>query len=584
MALAARTQDSVSAPSLSQIVAAAGPLHLLALALSACLVAAPIAAQAQVNPEIAQCSELKDEATILQAELCSAHIGCRFVMTVQRTCARAKGYLDRLGTAIGQGSRTLFGYRQEVTPDAIFTAAASDDARNIANQQLSAHPQALRRSQEVGARVRAAGSGDTLSGQAESGGSWVYYGQTKDGQAEGLGTRIFSNGEVQRGEFRQNSQHGTGDILYTAGARYLGDYVNSKRNGEGLFLQPSGAVITGTFRSDALAQGAKYRSDGTLSEQGRYENGEMSVGSKYDSAGGRSEVDLPRDRAIASAKEAENWGEPFECNDWIPDSAALLVQRDPRTGKEMCKSARSPAAHEIAARSFAERTRKAAEVEQRKRDETAQRNAAAQRQRDEAARAEQQRRAIASPPASGSAASDIARADRMSEQSCEALKQAVIATKIPDNASVIDSQETLMWITNTAVQMIDAGCPGGTPLQRSAERQQHLQTYAAAEQACNQVQSAGRRCLARNHYGPGAASKPVTPAAARSNTGPSYGPSYECPMHGAPPDVIQSYNPVNGKILCAKILDPALRSSVQPSAPGSGSSGASFRYGSGVAR
>lgn len=583
MVTTAGTHDPVSAPLRAQAAAVARALRQwLTLAVAACLLASPMAAQAQVNPEIAQCSELQDEATILQADLCSAHIGCRLVMAIQRTCARTKGYLDRLGTAIGDGTRTLFGQRKEVTPDAVFTAVATDAARSASNQQLNAYPQALRSAQEIGERVRAAGSGDTLNGQSASGGTWVYYGQTRDGQADGLGTRIFSNGEVQRGEFRQNRQQGAGDVLYNAGARYLGDHSNSQRSGAGVLLQASGAVIAGTFREDALAQGAKYRSDHTLSEEGRYENGALSVGTRYDSAGGRTEVDLPRDRALARAKEAENWGEPFECNDWIPDSAALWIQRDPASGKEICKQARSPAAHEIAARSFAERTRKAADEEQRRRDAAAQRNADAQRQRDEAA-AQQQRRAIASAPAGGSPASDNGRSNGMPAQSCEALKQAVIATRIPDNASITSSQETLMWIANTAVQMIDGGCPGGTPQQRSAQRQQYQQVHADAQQACNQVQSGGLRCVARNHYASGAAApKPAAPAAA--NNDPRYGPSYECPMYGNPPDVVQTYNPVTGQILCARILDPAPRASGQQSAPAGGASGSSFRYGSGIAR
>ena len=86
------------------------PTHFLtALLLSACVLAVPADVQAQVNPEIASCSELKDESTATQVDLCAAHIGCRFVLNVQKTCARARSYLERLQTAIGEGTKTLFG-------------------------------------------------------------------------------------------------------------------------------------------------------------------------------------------------------------------------------------------------------------------------------------------------------------------------------------------------------------------------------------------------------------------------------------------------------------------------------------------
>lgn len=263
----------------------------------------------------------------------------------------------------------------------------------------------------------------------------------------------------------------------------------------------------------------------------------------------------PAAPVVASTKAAEVWGEVFECNDWIPDQPGVWKEVDPVTRKEMCKSARSPAAQDVAARAFAERKRVATEVVQRTLDEVAQ---AEQRKRDEAARSEQQfrtslqamnpgqlfaradelnaqgdsararevQRALMSRfpdhPLAATAARQMAgesggspagaveatprpAGGRLSAQQCEALKQAVIATRIPSNAAVTSSQETVMWMTSTAVQLIDAGCGDGTPQQRAVERQQYQQNYTTASQACNQVQAGGRPCVARNHFGPGAA-------------------------------------------------------------------------------
>ncbi|POA51108.1 hypothetical protein C1884_30605, partial [Pseudomonas sp. GW460-R15] len=87
-------------------------------------------------------------ATVTQADLCAAHVGCRFVLNVQKTCARAKSYLERLQAAIGEGTRTLlFGYRKEVTPDAIFTAELNSEERSN-ERALGARPDVQPRAQD----------------------------------------------------------------------------------------------------------------------------------------------------------------------------------------------------------------------------------------------------------------------------------------------------------------------------------------------------------------------------------------------------------------------------------------------------
>ena len=83
---------------------------------------------------------------------------------------------------------------------------------------------------------------------------------------------------------------------------------------------------------------------------------------------------------------------------------------------------------------------------------------------------------------------------------CETRKQIVINTKIPDNASVTSSNETVMFMTKTAIDMIDGGCPGGTPQQRIDERQRYMDAYTAAEDACNAVQSGDRKCAPQKHF------------------------------------------------------------------------------------
>lgn len=145
---------------------------------------------------------------------------------------------------------------------------------------------------------------------------------------------------------------------------------------------------------------------------------------------------------------------------------------------------------------------------------------------------------------------------------CEAMKQLVIATRIPSQASVTASTETVMFMTKTAIDMIDHHCPtepGVTGAQIAAARQTYQEQFIAAQNACNAVQSGERLCRARNYFGPG--SKPVA-VEQKSTAAPRamYGPVYACPVsennHSRDygPDVIASYDPVTGKDLCSRIL------------------------------
>lgn len=86
---------------------------------------------------------------------------------------------------------------------------------------------------------------------------------------------------------------------------------------------------------------------------------------------------------------------------------------------------------------------------------------------------------------------------------CEAKKSSVTNTSIPSNASITSSQETVMFMTKTALEMIASGCPtepGVTSDQIAQAKQQYFDAYNSAEQACNQVQSGDRKCSPRKHF------------------------------------------------------------------------------------
>jgi hypothetical protein len=145
---------------------------------------------------------------------------------------------------------------------------------------------------------------------------------------------------------------------------------------------------------------------------------------------------------------------------------------------------------------------------------------------------------------------------------CEAMKQLVIATKIPSQASVTASTETVMFMTKMAIDMIDHRCPmepGVTDAQIVAARQTYQEQFITAQNACNAVQSGERRCSARNYFGPGSKTLAVEPkntAAPRETRGPVY----PCEvLDGSAtrdygPDVITAYDPVTGKGSCQRIF------------------------------
>lgn len=284
------------------------------------------------------------------------------------------------------------------------------------------------------------------------------------------------------------------------------------------------------------------------------------------------------ERGLERPGQPARWSDAVECNDWSPEGAYAWRELDPATNKLMCKRPLSSGARVATVQRYIASKRVEAEAAQRKRDEVAR---AEQLQRDEAARADQQFRTSLQTMNPGQL---FARADELStrgdpararevqralisrfpdhplaataarqmagesggsptgatgsssaggRKDCEAMKQSVIATKVPPNASVTASTETVMFMTKTTLDMIAASCPtepGVTPAQIEAERKLRQQQYAAAESACNAVQSGGRRCVPQAHSAAGAAGRPPAVSAA-PNTQQSNTISYD-PVSG----------------------------------------------------
>lgn len=469
----------------------------VALLLAALALAAPLPGAAQVNPEIASCGELKDEATVTQADLCAAHIGCRFVLNIQKTCARAKGYLERLRAAMAppeapadgpppqsplerlksalvEGRNTLFGSPKGVTPDAVFAATLGDESRGEAVRSLGGDAAAQRQAQDIGKQVREAWNTSELTGKSPSGKDWVYYGQARDGQFQGLGTVIYSDGEVQRGEFKDSQRQGQVDILLASGSRRVGKEDGSTT--EGLWVAPSGAMEKGTNWKDGTfigtrteadgssfvgrmekgkrVDGTVYRADGSVTERGRYENGVLSVGERLSADGTAVAVNVPAERQAAARAAAEQKR--------LDAEAAQQRQREA-----------------------------VARAEQQQREEAAR---AAQQQREAAARAEQQFRDSLQNLNAGQL---FARADELSAQGDSAHAREVrraLISRFPDHALAAAAARQMAGDAaggaSTPKSLAgDAGRPAPGPSASSKESSKYssvcMRNAAKAEQAIN---------------------------------------------------------------------------------------------------
>ena len=317
-----------------------------------CVLFAPTIVRAQSGDPLNNCvAEITDPDEKFRAELCSAHVGCKFVFAIQKTCAKVQSFLNGLRNAIGQGTKTLFGYKKEITPDAVFEASLSDNLKG-GNYKL----EIAEKAKIIRAQVRNAGK-DELTGKSTNDGNWIYYGDVVDGKANGIGTYINAKGVIRRGNYIDGKSSGTTEALYPEEARWIGSgtYTNGKFSGEGILLKEAGAFKEGTYSDETfmagklitpegvrfegafykkgdLESGKKYRADGTLESEGRFENGEVVSGKRYDTAGNVSEtvtvLEFRREAAARRQREAVESRATAEQKQRELEALALQKKRD----------------------------------------------------------------------------------------------------------------------------------------------------------------------------------------------------------------------------------------------------------------
>ena len=280
-------------------------------------------AAAQVNPEIANCQELTDEGTIEQVKICETHLGCRMVIRAYQACTKARKFLDNLRDSIGDGVKTLFGYRKEVRPENVFEAMQTEVTKRV-----DAMPGWKDESASVRQAVAKAGT-EVTSGKTTGGADYVYIGDVKNGKPEGHGTLFTASGSATRGDFSNGLPQGRADMVIGAAtdrpSRTLSEFEQGERSGKGVSQLGDGAVFDGTFAGNTPAQGSYtyangtryvgsfekgtgnfvagtlYRADGSVSETGSYRGNVLNVGSRMDASGKvTEEVNKPRDAMLAA--------------------------------------------------------------------------------------------------------------------------------------------------------------------------------------------------------------------------------------------------------------------------------------------
>ena len=317
----------------------------LIVLLAICAVFIPSISTAQSANSPANCEEIKDPDLQFQADLCKAHAGCNLVYAIHNTCVKAKKFLTNLKEAIGEGTKSFFGFKKEITPEAVWQANLSDTAK-----KLEGKPEWRERVGIIEATIKEKGQltiwseggknftlGDTKFKSTES--TSVYYTdnpRTVNGVTtpNGRGYNFASDGSMIRGVFDgfipvqgdyfsahggraiSNRIQGNSDykqvIDATAdGWQYIGTqkiYSNT-RDGEGVRTAPDGRRWEGLFVENKLTQGAFYRATGTLAFKGIWGSDEkLQVGQAYDNVGNVTEINKIADQArlVAEKKQKED--------------------------------------------------------------------------------------------------------------------------------------------------------------------------------------------------------------------------------------------------------------------------------------
>ena len=107
-----------------------------------------------------------------------------------------------------------------------------------------------------------------------------YYGDVKDGRAEGHGTYFDKTGMRYIGAWRNGVMEGRGRLVLPSTDEYIGQFRGGKANGAGRYTDATGETFEGTFANGLREGGGTTKLPDGDSYRSNWMNGEETVGSR----------------------------------------------------------------------------------------------------------------------------------------------------------------------------------------------------------------------------------------------------------------------------------------------------------------
>lgn len=133
--------------------------------------------------------------------------------------------------------------------------------------------EAILRNQALENEIRALGDAyGQLTFRNTEGNTISYYGEVKQGKANGFGFAVIENKKsTYRGEWKNNKRHGKGKHNWANGDYYEGEYVDDQREGYGIYQFASGERYEGEWKDDLReGKGTVYSKDGNVLLEGQW--------------------------------------------------------------------------------------------------------------------------------------------------------------------------------------------------------------------------------------------------------------------------------------------------------------------------
>ncbi|WP_187269983.1 MORN repeat-containing protein [Pontibacter qinzhouensis] len=151
--------------------------------------------------------------------------------------------------------------------------SAADSLQTVLTNRIEAlENQLKKKDQELAAVPRI----ERLTFHNANGTKINYFGEVRNGRANGQGIGSHATGSVYDGEWKNNKKHGKGTYKWVEGEVYEGDFVEEKREGKGTYYWPNGDKYVGDWANDARnGKGVLYDKEGKIIVQGEWKNDEV---------------------------------------------------------------------------------------------------------------------------------------------------------------------------------------------------------------------------------------------------------------------------------------------------------------------